>query len=52
MGDKSIGLVDKLTHRRAMRRWARAARNAKDLKLPILRQNRAAAACCGRIWIV
>ncbi|MEP1522410.1 MAG: DUF6478 family protein [Ascidiaceihabitans sp.] len=43
MGDKSIGLVDKLTHRRAMRRWARAARNAKDLKLPILRQNRAAA---------
>lgn len=43
MSDKAIGIIDKLAHKRAMRRWARAARNAAGMKLPVLRQNRLAA---------
>ncbi|MFT6025597.1 MAG: hypothetical protein ACI9PY_003740 [Ascidiaceihabitans sp.] len=43
MADKSINILDKLSHRRAMRRWARAARNADKANLAGLRQNRSAA---------
>jgi hypothetical protein len=43
MGEKSTSLLDRLTHRRMMRRWARVARNAADMPLAVLRQNRAAA---------
>jgi hypothetical protein len=43
MAEKSLNILDKLSHRRAMRRWARAARNAASTSLSKLRQNRSAA---------
>ncbi|WP_390911508.1 DUF6478 family protein [Pseudosulfitobacter sp. SM2401] len=43
MAEKSLNILDKLSHRRAMRRWARAARNAAKANLASLRQNRSAA---------
>ncbi|WP_299147202.1 DUF6478 family protein [uncultured Tateyamaria sp.] len=43
MAGKSIKFIDKLAHRRAMRRWARAARNAGDTPLDELRGTRSAA---------
>ncbi|WP_415919138.1 DUF6478 family protein [Tateyamaria sp. SN6-1] len=43
MAGKSISFIDKVAHRRAMRRWARAARNASDTALNELRGHRSAA---------
>ena len=43
MADKSLSFLDKISHRRSMRRWARAARNAGDTGLSMLRQHRVAA---------
>ncbi|WP_420011374.1 DUF6478 family protein [Tateyamaria sp.] len=40
MAGKKISFIDKLAHRRAMRRWARAARNASDLPMDELRATR------------
>lgn len=43
MAGKTTTFIEKLTHRRAMRRWARAARNAADTKIAELRAQRSAA---------
>lgn len=43
MSDKSLSILDRLSHRRAMRRWARVARNAGTSGIAHLRQNRSAA---------
>ncbi len=43
MAGKTIRFIEKLAHRRAMRRWARAARNAAETKLGELRAQRASA---------
>ncbi|MEL6465844.1 MAG: DUF6478 family protein [Pseudomonadota bacterium] len=43
MAGKGISLIDKMAHRRAMRRWARAARNANTADLNDLRSLRSAA---------
>lgn len=43
MAGKTITFLEKLAHRRAMRRWARAARNAADTDLPELRAQRSSA---------
>ncbi|MEO0402243.1 MAG: DUF6478 family protein [Pseudomonadota bacterium] len=43
MAGTSIKFIDKLAHRRAMRRWARAARNAADTPMDELRGLRSAA---------
>ena len=40
MSEKKLSLVDRLTHRRTMRRWANAARKARLMPLTVLRQNR------------
>ncbi len=40
MADKTRSIIEKLSHRRAMRRWARAARNAGKTDLNHLRQLR------------
>ena len=43
MAGKSISLIETLAHKRAMRRWARAARKAGSLALNELRARRSAA---------
>ncbi|MEL6450572.1 MAG: DUF6478 family protein [Pseudomonadota bacterium] len=43
MAGKNIKFIDKIAHRRAMRRWARAARNAGTMALDELRGHRSAA---------
>jgi len=43
MAGKTIRFLEKLAHKRTMRRWARAARNAKDTSLVDLRALRASA---------
>jgi len=43
MAVKRLKLIDKLAHRRTMRRWARSARNAAIAPLDDLRANRSAA---------
>jgi hypothetical protein len=43
MSENSITLLDRLAHRRALRRWARAARRAGETKLDKLRQLRTSA---------
>ena len=43
MTDQSSGLFGKLSHRLAMRRWARAARLARQTDLATLRAQRALA---------
>ncbi len=40
MPENKISLLERLSHRRAMRRWARAARNASNINLHTLRQLR------------
>ncbi|MEO9898953.1 MAG: DUF6478 family protein [Paracoccaceae bacterium] len=43
MFDKGLGFLDKLLHRRSMRRWSRAARRSKQIPLSELRRLRNAA---------
>ncbi len=43
MAGNGTKFVDKIAHRRAMRRWARAARNAADTRIDELRNTRSAA---------
>ena len=43
MAGKTISFIEKLAHKRAMRRWASAARNAGDAKLSELRRLRGSA---------
>ena len=40
MPDNKISLLERLSHKRTMRRWARAARNARSVNLHTLRQLR------------